>query len=130
MNEPQVETLEVAVRLRGFVRQEADHWLSGCPALDVYSQADDAESAKAALHEAVELWIESCVERNTLNQALTELGWHRVSPGLPVAAGVGLIGFPPADATEEVLGESFPIRVTVPAFQAALLTGGQERAAG
>lgn len=33
------------------------------------------------LREAVELWVESCQERNTLHQALAELGWEAVPAG-------------------------------------------------
>ena len=62
------DTIEIAVRLRCFVRSEGEYWVSGCPSLDVYSQAETADEAKAALREAVELWVESCLERAHWNR--------------------------------------------------------------
>lgn len=121
MNSQSLDTVTVSLRLRCFLRQEADYWVSGCPALDVYSQADEAEAAKAALQEAVELWMDSCLERNTLQQALVELGWHRVPPDQRVTVDAEYIGISEAQDADQVLGEPFPIEVTVPAFQAALL---------
>ena len=118
------DTVEVSVRLRCFVRQEQDHWVSGCPALDVYSQADDADSARAALREAVELWIDSCLERNTLGQALTELGWHRVP-----AVDRQSFDVVPMESPSRVLGEPFSMEVRIPAFQAAHFADEPERAA-
>ncbi|HEX5761370.1 MAG TPA: hypothetical protein VF121_19460 [Thermoanaerobaculia bacterium] len=122
---PATGTVELNVRLRCFVRSErVDLWVSGCPSLDVYSQGDTEQEAKSFLAEAVRLWVESCVERNTLEQALVELGWHRL-------VGSGLVPPNERDAdlsahlepADSILGEPFPLEVRIPAFQAvALLT--------
>jgi predicted RNase H-like HicB family nuclease len=114
------DTVEIAVRLRCFVRHENGYWVSGCPSLDVYSQAESADGAKAALREAVELWVESCLERGSLEQALREVGWH-LSSGLPMPPDDEYRTTSQLEPADEVLGEPFPLEVTVPAFQAALL---------
>lgn len=41
------------------VQREDDGWVSLCPELDVASQGDTAEEAKANLREAVELFLET-----------------------------------------------------------------------
>lgn len=73
-----IDSIEVAFHLSCYVRDEDGAWVSGCPALDVVTQADSKAAAKAGLEEAVEMWVESCLERETLGEALRELGWHRV----------------------------------------------------
>jgi predicted RNase H-like HicB family nuclease len=128
-HEQAADTLELAIRLSCFSRQEQDYWVSGCPALNVYSQADDEEGARVALQEAVELWIDSCLERNTLHQALTELGWHRIQSGALLPVDGEYIGVAPVESAGEILGHPFPIEVTIPAYQAALLMGNHGRAA-
>jgi predicted RNase H-like HicB family nuclease len=76
------ETANVVLRLSAMIRSEAGSWLAGCPSLDLYTQGDTEEEAKANLQEAVELWIDSCIERNTLGRALRELGWFRILRGI------------------------------------------------
>jgi len=53
--------IEVAL-MRSFtalVQREEDGWVSLCPELDVASQGDTPEEAKANLREAVELFLET-----------------------------------------------------------------------
>ncbi|MDA8003167.1 MAG: type II toxin-antitoxin system HicB family antitoxin [Alphaproteobacteria bacterium] len=52
--------------------------VSYCPALDLYSQGKTREEARENLIEATHLFIESCLERNTLSEALTECGFDRI----------------------------------------------------
>ncbi len=124
------DTVAIAVRLRCFLRREADYWVSGCPSLDVHSQAETAEGAKEALQEAVELWVESCLERGTLEQALREVGWHFMPSGSPVPPEDGYIGGGELEPADQVLGEPFPLEVTIPAFQAAPFLNTPHRATG
>lgn len=42
-----------------FVHREEDAWVAICPELDVASQGNSVEQAKANLREAVELFLES-----------------------------------------------------------------------
>jgi predicted RNase H-like HicB family nuclease len=60
-------------------------WVAGCPQLDIFSQGATKTAAKAALDEAVKLWIESCVERDTLDTALRQCGFHPNQNSLPNA---------------------------------------------
>lgn len=116
-------TVELAVRLRCFTRREGKYWVAGCPSLDVFSQASTRKGARKALEEAVHFWLDSCLERNTLGPAMTELGWHRIPAGVGVPTGIEYLGVNPLEPAENVLGEPFPLEVTIPAYQAAALLG-------
>ena len=59
-------------------RTEGDHWLGLCPSLRVSSIGDTEQEALRAVGEAVDLWLESCEERGTLIDALSELGFAPV----------------------------------------------------
>ena len=65
-------TLPVDVR-------EADdggaYYVSVCPPLDVLSQGETEEAALANLAEALQLFIESCFERGTLEEVLKDCGF-------------------------------------------------------
>jgi predicted RNase H-like HicB family nuclease len=126
-----VDTVEIALQLSCFVRDDGKYWVSGCPNLDVYSQDETREGAMGALREAIDLWIESCIERDTLAEALRELGWHRM-PSHPVKESSDYIVVSERQEIEEaqrVLGEAFPVEVRIPAYQAAALLAGPPRAA-
>ena len=71
--------------------------------------------------EAVELFVESCIERDTLDEALRNCGFHLVpsSMSAPEHGEQITVEMGPADETE-LLGESFPLIITVPAYLAAL----------
>ncbi len=45
--------------LTALVQREGDGWVALCPELDVASQGDSAEEARANLQEAVELFLET-----------------------------------------------------------------------
>ena len=57
---------------------DGDQWIGSCPSLEVATVGDSREKALEALDEAVNLWIESCVRRGTLREALAELGFVAV----------------------------------------------------
>lgn len=123
------ETAAVVLRLSARVRQEGELWVAGCPSLDVFSQGDSEEDAKRNLQEAVELWIDSCLERNKLQAALQELGWYRVPPGSPPSDdGSDLLGVLEHPDRAADLGGEYPLEVMIPAYQAALLSGGRSSA--
>jgi predicted RNase H-like HicB family nuclease len=67
----------LSVKLEARTRYDGSVWLAWCPPLDVMTQAENEQRALASLREAVELWFESCIARNVLDQALTEAGFHR-----------------------------------------------------
>lgn len=119
--EASADSLKIQLRLTCYVREEDSEWLAGCPSLDVHTQADSKEESCEALREAVQLWLESCLERETLPAAMRELGWHRCD-GPPESGNFVGVSTVAAGATaESVLGESFPIELSVPAFLAAAL---------
>lgn len=64
------------IKLEVATRQDGDVWAASCLPLDVVTQADSKEQALSSLKEAVELWFESCIERNVLDQALREAGFQ------------------------------------------------------
>lgn len=117
--------VEISFRLPCFVREEsAGVWVSSCPQLEVASQGATEEQAKHALEEAVTLWIESCLTRETLPQAMRDVGMQSVPPG-SVSEGEEHIrvthtqGAAPGESAASVLGTEFPLHITVPAYQAA-----------
>ena len=114
------ETVSISLRLVCRVHQEADDlWVAGCPRLDVHSQGSTIEEAKSSLGEAVELFVESCIERDTLDEVLRDCGFHLAGMSAPEHGEHISVEMDPADETE-LLGESFPLDITVPAYLAAL----------
>ncbi len=71
---------EVRVQLPFKVQPEDGHFVSICPALQVYSQGPDEAKALSNLEEAVTLFIESCYERGTLNQVMKDCGFYQTQP--------------------------------------------------
>jgi predicted RNase H-like HicB family nuclease len=106
-----VETLVVVLKLSAFLQEEGGQWVAGCRSLDVYSQGDTPDEAKANLSEAVQLWIESCVERDTLGEALRELGWSafRAEEGPVEGADLVLSGATVAARSPLASTASFPL---------------------
>lgn len=110
----------VSVRVHGVLRPEGDGWVAGFPRLDLYSQGDTVEEAKENAADALRLWVDSCLDRGTLGDALRELGWHRYPDGSASAQhdDVERIEMHPL---EDVLGEPWEQQIEVPAYQAAEL---------
>jgi len=108
------------------------------------TQAETKKKALASLQEAVELWFESCIERDVLDKALTEAGFFKakasaflqetpnmvsVLKGEPTATGA------PASADADTFsfsrdekGGSEYIEVSIPAYIAAYQLGQAARA--
>jgi len=57
-----------------FVEQEVGTVVALCAPLDVMSQGATRQEAKRHLVEAVQLFVESCFERGTLNRILKKCG--------------------------------------------------------
>lgn len=100
-------------------RKSEKLWVAGCPRLDVYSQGAMREEAKRALKEAVELFVESCLERDTLAEVLRDCGFRLVPAAVHVPERLEELKRPSED--EELLGEPFSLDLTIPAYQAALV---------
>lgn len=110
----------VYVQVRGVLRQEGETWVAGFPRLDVYSQGNSPEEAKRNASDALRLWVDSCIDRGTLGNALRELGWHRHTVGSeqPERGAEERIE---VHFLEDVLGEPWEEEIQVPAYEAAEL---------
>ena len=67
--------IEIKMRVP-IVVSKKDKWVvASCPALDVVSQGADEKEARSNLLEAMTLFLESCLERGTLDQVLKNCGF-------------------------------------------------------
>ncbi len=124
------DTVTISVQLLCRVNEEEKGlWSAGCPRLDVYSQGGTREDAKGALKEAIELFIESCLERDTLDEVLRDSGFRLLLSGVEASESSEHIAVErrPADEDDNLLGEEFPLNVEIPAYQAALLLERNDR---
>jgi predicted RNase H-like HicB family nuclease len=67
--------IKVMTTLSGRVFKEGETWVAYCQGLDLSSCGNTKEKALEAISKAITLWFESCAQRKTLEQALTQLGW-------------------------------------------------------
>jgi predicted RNase H-like HicB family nuclease len=124
--------VELRVKLQACTRQKGAVWLAWCPPIDVMTQAETERQAMESLREAVELWFESCISRNVLDEALVEAGFNRLQPGDAVPGDSSVIGvhgqrtWPAglaAAGTEkqgvDALTREWDIEVSIPAYIAA-----------
>jgi predicted RNase H-like HicB family nuclease len=77
------EIVQAQFQLFGVVKKRNGWYIAHCPPLDITTQGRTEAEAKKNLIEASELFVVSCFERGTFEQALRELGW-RVVAGQPV----------------------------------------------
>lgn len=114
------ETIKLEIHLRAFVRRETKkRWIAVCPHIDVVSQGQSANDAKRCLDEAVQLWFEDCIERGTLDEALRECGFRPATREEAETAPEHIVVT--REEEPDILGDSFDISVTIPAYQAAVL---------
>lgn len=71
--------VKASFQLFGVVKPENGWFIAHCPPLDITTQGRTEDEAKKNLAEASELFVVSCFERGTFEQALRELGWHVVA---------------------------------------------------
>lgn len=67
--------VQAEFRLFGNIRQQGGWFIAHCPPLDITTQGKTSQEARQNLIEASQLFIISCLERGTLDQALKELGF-------------------------------------------------------
>jgi predicted RNase H-like HicB family nuclease len=89
-------TVQAEFKLFGVMKRQGDWYIAHCPPLDITTQGRTLAEAKKNLVEASELFIVSCLERGTLDQALKELG------------------FKPLKAKPRTIPNAFPIAVAIP----------------
>ena len=70
------------------------YYVSDCPPLDVFSQGETEEAALANLAEALQLFIESCYERGTLEKVLKDCGFAPDGNNLGLAEGQRVVRVP------------------------------------
>jgi len=78
--------LQAEFKLFGVVKREGRWYIAYCRPLDLTTQGRTQAEAKRNLVEASQLFIISCLERGTFDQALKELGFIPVksqAEGLP-----------------------------------------------
>jgi predicted RNase H-like HicB family nuclease len=90
-------TVRAEFKLFGVIKHEGKWYIASCPPLDLTTQGRTEEEAKKNLVEASQLFIISCLERGTLDQALKELGF------VPLKAG-----------PENIPAGAFPLAVPIP----------------
>jgi predicted RNase H-like HicB family nuclease len=76
--------IQAQFELFGVLKKKGGWHIAHCPPLDITTQGRTENEAKKNLIEAAELFVTSCFERGTFEQALRELGW-RVVAGRAVA---------------------------------------------
>ena len=114
------DTVEISINLLGTIKKEAEGlWVTGCPLLDLYSQGSTEEDAKKSLEEAILLWVENCVERGTLDQALRECGFHSVRPEAVRKGEQHIVVREVVPQPDTLPANTFPIHLSIPAYQAA-----------
>jgi predicted RNase H-like HicB family nuclease len=69
--------IEVQARFEryGTMKRDGEWYVAYCPPLDIGSQGTTPEEARENLIEAARMFLASCLERGTLDQALKELGF-------------------------------------------------------
>jgi len=83
-------TIQWKFQLFGNIKRQGKWFVAYCPPLDLSTQGKTIEEAKKNLVEASQLFIISCLERGTLDQALKELGFvpaHGEAAEEPLPAG-------------------------------------------
>lgn len=81
--------VQFQVRVPVFTKKEGRWFISSCPMLDTYSQGLTEEQSKQNLIEALQLFVESCFERGTLDDVLKENGFHLIDDKNTYPAGNG-----------------------------------------
>lgn len=80
--------------LYGTMKRDGDWYVAYCPPLDIGSQGKTPEQARENLIEAARLFLASCLERGTLDQALKELGFIPLGKARPIPRGAFPIAIP------------------------------------
>ncbi|MGQ0655262.1 MAG: type II toxin-antitoxin system HicB family antitoxin [Betaproteobacteria bacterium] len=69
--------IQIQFKLPANIKKKGKLFISWCPLLDVYSQGKTKKEALVNLNEAVRLFIESCLQRGTLEQVLRDSGFEQ-----------------------------------------------------
>lgn len=84
--------------------REGDCFIAYSPALDLSTSADSFEKAKKRFTEAVEIFFEELLEKDTLDEVLAGLGWEKIKNQW----------VPPVIVAQEALEVDVPSLITCP----------------
>ncbi len=68
-------TMTIKLTLPMAIQREGDVFVSVCPIFDVASQGCNVDEAKNNLIEAIQLFIQTCIEMGTISQVMQESGF-------------------------------------------------------
>lgn len=68
------------------IEQQDGWYIAHCPPLDVASQGKTRNKALENIKQACALFLESCIERGTLEEVLADCGWNGQSISIPESA--------------------------------------------
>jgi predicted RNase H-like HicB family nuclease len=111
--------VQYRVKLEALTRQDGPRWVAWCWSLDIMSQSDSQEGALESLKGAIELWFESCIDRNVLDEALRECGFSRLRTGDTAPPDASAVGIRPRSASMDSFTQEHHIEVSIPAYIAA-----------
>jgi len=72
-----MEKAKLDVSLTVTFLREGDQFVAYSPALDLSTAGNTLELAKKRFNEAAQIFFEETVNKNTLPEVLTELGWQK-----------------------------------------------------
>ena len=68
--------IAIKANLFGYLFRDGDTWVSYCPPLKIATCGDSENKAMKMTREAIELFLDTCVNHGTLHDALIELNWE------------------------------------------------------
>jgi len=78
---PMPKQTNVTVYLTCTMQQEGDWYVTECTSLPVATQGKTDSEAMANMIEAIKMFLESCIKRNTLEKVLLRYKWRpRLNP--------------------------------------------------
>lgn len=80
------------------ILREGRVYIAYCPALDLATHGSNVEDARKSFLEAAELFFETIIENDTLEETLTNLGWQvkkdKLAPPLIISRNTQAISLP------------------------------------
>jgi predicted RNase H-like HicB family nuclease len=116
------ERIEIKMLVSAFLKRSGRNWVATAPRFGVVTQGNSRVDAERSLREALELWVESCVERGTLEGALREVGFRPVPAGSGAASADRVQVKVSRVPASEVIGSESEIEISIPAYQAAIFS--------
>jgi predicted RNase H-like HicB family nuclease len=74
-----MKDIVIEITLPIAIRRKARACIAACPCLDVCSQGETEEEARANIEEALKAFLVACYERGTLDEAFKQCGYAAVT---------------------------------------------------